>query len=517
MSPDTHATPMYDSPSMTASDESATVPGGERATEPHADERISAQLILSILATGIMAFIGILTETLTNVLFPELMQEFQIGTSTVQWLTTGYLLMVALVTPLSSFFKRRIKSRTIFLVAIALCIAGSVLAACTLNFPMLMIARLLQGAGTGMALPLMFNIILEQSPKSKIGMLMGVGGMVVAIAPALGPTVGGLVGTFMPWRWIFVVMLPFLVLALVLGLANIQQGAPTVEARINPLHVVCLSIAFVSFVFALDEAGAAITALTTHATNATFLVTLTIALLAITVVALLLFGWMTRRSFSPLVRLGVLKSVPFRWHLLAYVLLQMVTIGFGYMLPNSLQLGYGESVLVAGAIVLPGALIGAFLAPVSGSLLDKYGPVKPMSVAMAVALLGVILMATVIGPNSGIIAIGLCYLVYMLGFSMCFANTMTCGMKQIDPQFQPDGNAMFNTFQQLSGAVGTTLMAVCLAIAQAGHGETGSAEFAGATKTGAHWGFVVLAIIVACACAANIRAFIAARQQHAVT
>ena len=120
------------------------------------DENISINLILAILSTGIMAFIGILTETLTNVLFPGLMAEFHVDTSTVQWLTTGYLLTVALVTPLSSYFKRKLKLRTIFLTA----------------------------------LPLMFNIILEQSPKSKIGMLMGVGGMVVAVAPALGPTCG---------------------------------------------------------------------------------------------------------------------------------------------------------------------------------------------------------------------------------------------------------------------------------------------------------------------------------------
>lgn len=113
------------------------------------DENISINLILAILSTGIMAFIGILTETLTNVLFPGLMAEFHVDTSTVQWLTTGYLLTVALVTPLSSYFKRKLKLRTIFLTAIVLCITGCLMAACTLNFPMLITARILQGAGTG--------------------------------------------------------------------------------------------------------------------------------------------------------------------------------------------------------------------------------------------------------------------------------------------------------------------------------------------------------------------------------
>lgn len=182
---------------------------------------------------------------------------------------TGYLLTVALVTPLSSYFKRKLKLRTIFLTAIVLCITGCLMAACTLNFPMLMTARILQGAGTGIALPLMFNIILEQSPKSKIGMLMGVGGMVVAVAPALGPTVGGLVGTFMPWCWIFVILLPFLFVSLVCGLKTIHQVTPTEEAYINPLHVLCLAVGFVCFVFALDRGGSAVTAVSNGDTTAT--------------------------------------------------------------------------------------------------------------------------------------------------------------------------------------------------------------------------------------------------------
>lgn len=182
---------------------------------------------------------------------------------------TGYLLTVALVTPLSSYFKRKLKLRTIFLTAIVLCITGCLMAACTLNFPMLMTVRILQGAGTGIALPLMFNIILEQSSKSKIGMLMGVGGMVVAVAPALGPTVGGLVGTFMPWRWIFVILLPFLFVSLVCGLKTIHQVTPTEEAHINPLHVLCLAVGFVCFVFALDRGGSAVTAVSNGDTSAT--------------------------------------------------------------------------------------------------------------------------------------------------------------------------------------------------------------------------------------------------------
>ncbi|NMN01372.1 MFS family major facilitator transporter [Bifidobacterium sp. DSM 109958] len=476
----------------------------ERSTTGTPDEeRIPRRLLLAILATGIMAFIGILTETLMNVLFPELMAEFHIGTSTVQWLTTGYLLVVALVTPLSSYLKRRVPLRTIFLIAIGLCIAGCLIAACTINFPMLLVARILQGAGTGMALPLMFNIILEQSPRSRIGTLMGVGNMVCAAAPALGPTVGGIVGTTMPWRWIFVILLPFLLIALVLGLRNITQMSPTVDAHLNPLHVLCVIVGFVSFIVALDQFGAAMVG--------TGSMTAAVALLAVAAAAMTAFGWLSKRSFSPLVRLGVLRSVPFRWHLLAYVLLQMVTIGFGYMIPNSAQLGFGASALVAGVIVLPGALIGAVVAPISGSLLDRFGAFRPVTIAMTVALLGTALMALLVGPGSTVTLIGACYLMYMVGFSMSFANTMTSGLSHLDPALKADGNALFSTFQQLSGAVGTTVMSVFLSVAQAGAGERGSDGFVAATQQGAHWGYVALTACVACAFLANLRAFAAGR------
>ena len=151
--------------------------------------------------------------------------------------------------------------------------------------------------------------------------------------------------------------------------------------------------------------------------------------------------------------------------------------------------------------------MGAISAPVSGSLLDRFGPARPVFIAMIAALLGTVLVAVFVKPGVSMIAFAACYFVYMLGFSMCFANTMTCGMATLPPELKADGNAIFNTFQQLAGAVGTTVMAVFLGVAQAGHGSAGDASFVAATQSGAHWGFVFLACVIACAILANLRAF----------
>lgn len=262
-------------------------------------ERIPGRLLGSVIATGVLTFIGILTETVMNVLFPELMSEFSVGTSTVQWLTTGYLLVVSLTVTLSSYFKRRYTLRLQFIVAVTLCLLGAIVALCALNFPMLLIARILQGMGTGIALPLMFNIILEQSPRSKIGQLMGVGNLVCACAPALGPTFGGVVASMASWRWVFVLVIPFLLAALVLGLKCIQQSEPTTEARLSVLQLLCIAIAFVSILFAIEQGGSAISALSTGDDAAVPTMVLAAVLLVVGIGALFAFARISRRSFSP--------------------------------------------------------------------------------------------------------------------------------------------------------------------------------------------------------------------------
>ena len=136
------------------------------------DERIPGKLIGAIVAVGSLAFIGILTETVMTVLFPQLMREFNVNTATVQWITTIYLLVVAATMPLSSYLNRRFKHRTLFLAAVALAVLGSLIMIVGHAFPVILIARVIQGMGSGVATPLMINIILEQSPKSKIGRLM---------------------------------------------------------------------------------------------------------------------------------------------------------------------------------------------------------------------------------------------------------------------------------------------------------------------------------------------------------
>lgn len=153
------------------------------------EKQIDTKLVLSIIAAGIMSFSGVVVETAMNVTFPTLMEEFGIGTSTVQWITTGYLLVLACIIPASSYLKKRFTTKTLFVTAIILFIIGTVMAMTAPVFSVLLAGRIIQGVGTGIALPLMFNIVLEQVPEKRLGLMMGIASLITAMAPAVGPSV----------------------------------------------------------------------------------------------------------------------------------------------------------------------------------------------------------------------------------------------------------------------------------------------------------------------------------------
>ena len=177
----------------------------------------------------------------------------------MQWITTIYLLAVAATMPLSSFIKRRFRNKTIFVAAVVLAVLGSLIMIVAQAFPLILAARVIQGIGSGMATPLMMNIILEQSPRSKVGRLMGVGSLVITVAPAIGPTVGGAVTSVLPWRAIFVIVIPIILLiSLPVGLKCIQQKHPTEDAVLNPLQFVSIVLALCGLIMFLNQAGVAV-------------------------------------------------------------------------------------------------------------------------------------------------------------------------------------------------------------------------------------------------------------------
>ncbi|MFV0561396.1 MAG: DHA2 family efflux MFS transporter permease subunit [Enterococcus sp.] len=443
------------------------------------NEKISKNVIGAIVATGIMSFCGVVIETAMNITFPTLMSEFNIDTATVQWMTTIYLLIVAIIVPLSAIFKKSFKTKNLFLAANLLFLLGVALDWLAPTFTLLLLGRIIQGVGTGIALPLMFNIILEQVPRSKIGMMMGVGTLITAVAPAVGPTFGGIVVTNLGWRYIFVFLLPILVISLIIGLLTIEQKSEVKRTKLDILSFLFIVMMFAGFIIGFSSMG----------TEAV----VSMSVLGAFIIGILgTVGLFVRSSKleHPIIHLEVLKNTIFSGHVVAFFLLQLVSLGLSFILPNYIQLVGGNTATVAGLVVLPGAVLGAIFAPFGGRILDSFGPRKPILIGACCTVASLILLS-VFSLNMSNLLIGGLYLLFMAGIGLGFGNIMTSGLSNLEPQQRTDGNAILTTLQQFAGATGTAIVSTIIAKSQVNT----SVALSDSTATGSQHAFIFLLVL----------------------
>lgn len=459
---------------------------------------LDARLLLSIIATGIMSFSGVVVETAMNVTFPTLMHEFNIGTSLVQWITTGYLLVLALIIPTSAYLKRRFSTRSLFTAAIASFLAGTLLAAWSPYFNILLIGRLLQGIGTGIALPMMFNIILEQVPGERLGFMIGIASLITAMAPAVGPSLGGMIVSYFGWRMIFVSLLPFLLLSAILGIKNIRQAGKLEQTSFNFGLYLLLIIGFSSLIFA-----------TSIASDFGWFSIEVLALFAICLIALTAFYKQSLNSNAPLLRVEIFRYLPYTLSTASLLLVGFICLGLGFLIPNYAQLVSHTDAFTAGCLLLPGCIIGAMLAPISGRLLDKFGAKRPILLGNASILVSVICYSLYPGELSSLLFI-VFYLFFAFGQGFSMGTIMTNGLSQLPEELNADGNAAMNTLLQLAGAVGTAVISTIVATAQAAD----PANIAHATMLSSRHGFFVLtvsAVLILC-CSLKVFALIKNKQ-----
>ncbi|MBW7986713.1 MFS transporter [Lactobacillus helveticus] len=196
-------------------------------------KKVTPRLVMAILSAGMLSFLGILDETATTVTFPILTRDFAITTDQVQWVNTLVLLVITTIVPISSQIRLRIPTKKIFILGVSLFILGLLIDIVTPWFDLLLVGRALQGIGTGIGLPLMYNIILAEVPKEKLGFMMGIGTMITTCAVAFGPVVGGIVTDALNWRWIFIISLFLIVISLLTGIYSIRQINPLQKVKIK--------------------------------------------------------------------------------------------------------------------------------------------------------------------------------------------------------------------------------------------------------------------------------------------
>ena len=423
-------------------------------------------VLRAVIATGIMSFSGVLIETSMNVTFPTLMNEFQTDANGVQWVTTGYLLAIAVVVPLSAFLIRNYSPRRLFIIANLLFLAGVILDGFAPNLVILLAGRVFQGIGTGIALPLMFDIILTKSPLDRRGVMMGIGTMTTSIAPAIGPTYGGVLLNSLGWRSIFWFLIVLLLASLVMGLTSMP--VETVKRT--------ESFAFGAFVFLGLGLGLLLMAVER----------LSLAFLIAAIVLLMVFVFLNKRR--QLLNLSILRHSRYDRLMISFLVYQAILLGLSFILPNYLQLGLGRTATAAGLFMFPGAVIGSVLAPVSGRVLDKFGAVKPILFGLSIATLAMILMA-VFFKDLSFWTLMLTHMLLMVGIGFSYANLMTITLSSLAPSENADGNSVLNTLQQFVGASATAIVAQIFASATDHHVVHG-------VVTGSQSGVVFLTVLM---------------------
>ena len=439
---------------------------------------MNSKTLRAVTATGILSFAGIVVETAMNVAFPTLMRDFHVSTSAVQWLTTGYLLVLALVIPTSSFLKRSFKTKSLFIISNLFFILGTVAAMLAPSFAIILLGRLIQGIGTGIALPLMFNIIVEQVSISKTGTVMGFANLIIAIAPAVGPTMGGFIVKMFGWRVIFLVLLPLLVISLILGITSITQKSAIEHLKFDFISWIILAIAFSSLVFATNQASIS-----------GWLDWRVIVLLLVSVIAVIGFYKYSKKPHHPLIRINVLLNWRFDLSTIALMISQFSILGTSFLLPNFAQLSLHQNAFVAGLLLLPGTTLGIFLSLLGGKMYDVLGARKPIMLGFSLYAVATLLFS-IFMPKMTIWMIIIFFAIAIMGQAFSSGNTMTSGLHQVEDQFSTDANAVLNTVQQLAGALGTSIVATIVA-----EHQSTVHQIAFGTMTGVRTAFCLLFIL----------------------
>ncbi|CAM4244958.1 DHA2 family lincomycin resistance protein-like MFS transporter [Paenibacillus endophyticus] len=409
-------------------------------------------IMISLLLAG---FVGMFSETALNVALTDLIEVFNITAPTVQWLTTGYLLTLGILVPVSGLLLQWFSTRQLFIAAVSFSVLGTLVAALAPSFEVLMTARVIQAIGTALLLPLMFNTILIIFPAEKRGAAMGVIGLVIMVAPAVGPTIAGLLIENLSWHWIFWLSLPFLVIALLFGILFMQNVSTITKPKIDIFSLVFSTLGFGGIVFAFSSAGEGEGGWTS---------TKVVSFMIIGIVALVIFAIRQIMMKQPMMNLRAFKHPMFVVGTLMVFICMMVILSSMLVLPMYLISGLGLSALTAGLILLPGGLINGIMSPIMGGLFDKFGP-KWLVIPGLAIVAAVLWFFSGITTASTIALIIVLHSCLMIGISMVWMPAQTNGLNQLPRELYPDGTAIMNTLQQVAGAIGT---AVAVSIMTAG-------------------------------------------------
>ncbi|SFR74225.1 MFS transporter, DHA2 family, lincomycin resistance protein [Agromyces sp. CF514] len=478
------------SPTTRSADDVVSSPSAVAGEHHHTDAEAlhgarNSRVIWLLLAA---AFVVILNETIMGVAIPHLVTDLGITISEAQWLTTAFMLTMAVVIPITGFLLQRFSTRAVFIAAMGLFSAGTLIAALAPGFEVLLGARVVQASGTAIMMPLLMTTLMTLVAPSDRGRFMGRVSTVISVAPAIGPTISGLILSFLSWRFMFWLVLPIALAMLVIGIRRVENVNTPKRLPLDVFSVVLSAIGFGGLVYGLSLIGAEAAGTATPAQMWISLGAGALGILGFVVRQLVL-----QRGDRALLDLRTFKSANFAISIALMTVMMAALFGTIILLPIYLQNVLHLEPIVTGLLLLPGGLVMGLLGPTVGRLYDRFGP-RPLLVPGSIVVSGVLWSLTLVNESTSAWWLLAAHIVLSAGLAFMFTPLFTTALGSVEPRFYAHGSAIVGTVQQVGGAAGTALFITVMAAASAAAAPTAASPEA-AEAAGIHTAFLVGAIL----------------------
>ncbi|MEE6683268.1 DHA2 family efflux MFS transporter permease subunit [Limosilactobacillus reuteri] len=406
------------------------------------NQRISHALVIMVFGT----FFGLLCSTLMNIALPTFMNVFHISEAQVQWVTNGYMLVNALMIPVSSFLIKRFPFKNLFIIFSGIFLLGTIIGAIAWSFNLVVVARMIQALGAGMMMPLVNVLAIRYAKPGKKGQIMGIIGLAFNCAPILGPAISGFLLHFFSWRYLFLLIFPFAVITLLLSFFLLPKIPHNEHPRFNTLALILITGGLWSLLMGLSNVS-----------NNHLLSFNVAGYVLIGLVFLLLFFLNQRHSSRQLINFGIFSHKQFVFATIINMLITSTMYGNAILIPLLVQIVLGKSTVVSAIAVLPGAILTGLLSTTSGRFYDIY-PIKILvGTGLIIDIIGTIGQAA-IGARSSVLMITLFQTIRQFGLVTMLIPLQTQALSLLPNEIVPDAVATFNTLRQIAAAFGTALI-----------------------------------------------------------
>lgn len=407
---------------------------------------LTRQQIVMLVIMIFGTFVTVLNQTVITPAQPSIMAEMGIDASTVQWLTTGFTLVNAIMIPVTAYLTDKHSTKMLYLVSMGIFAVGSLMAGIAPDFAVLLIGRLLQAAGAGILMPMVMTVLMLTFPVERRGSAMGIFGIVIAFAPAIGPSVSGLVIDSFGWRVLFYAIAILIAAVVLIGVFVLKKTEPlNPAAQLDKISVIMSTVGFGALLYGFSTIGS---------------VGINVADAAITLVGIVVLVLFFRRQLKmeqPMLNVRVLSNRRFLIGTVIGMIVQASLLAAGVLMPIYLQSYMGYSATVSGLVIMPGAILMGVLNPFAGRLFDKYGPRVLSIIGLAILTISTVGFAT-LTSTTDVVWLTILYTIRMASLSLVNMPITTWAMNALDNKLLNHGTSVNNTLRQVSGSLGTALL-----------------------------------------------------------